>query len=450
MRMRSFLKVAAVAAVALLAPAAPLLGGAPAARAQDTTKLTMWLDTTGGAETADCIRANAIDPFNELGKGISVEATMLANNWDATRTALAGGGGPDIVGTPGPSFAMQLALAGQLADLTGYADKFGWNERFSQGSLNIGMGADGKLYSLPTEVETLVLYYNTNVFKEHGWEPPKTLDEFMALAKTVKEAGLIPLAGGNAEWRPTNEWFVGEFLNHYAGPQKVYDALTGKAQWTDPDFATAMEMLAQLQKDGDFMGGLDRYYTATDAERLSAFGDGKAAMNIEGSWFVSNAPLYFGEAAGNSNDWGWVPMPSKDGSAIYDLGVGQTYSVNAKSANPEAAATFLDFYYSPATMARLLSECGLMPAPMSLEGQDLSKVDPRLSEIIAGLDKAYAENNYGYTTWTFWPPATETYLIENVEKVWSGDMSVADYLAGMQKQFDTDKAAGAVPPIPAR
>ena len=61
----------------------------------------MWLDTTGGAEGAQCVVENAVDPFNALGKGVKVKATLQANNWDATRTSLAGGAGPDVIGTPG-------------------------------------------------------------------------------------------------------------------------------------------------------------------------------------------------------------------------------------------------------------------------------------------------------------------------------------------------------------
>ena len=73
-----------------------------------------------------------------------------------------------------------------------------------------------------------------------------------------------------------------------------------------------------------------------------------------------------------------------------------------------------------------------------------------LAEINASLNEAYAANNYGYTTWTFWPPESETYLIEEVEKVWAGDVTVEDYLAGHQEKFDAERAAGAAPPVPAR
>src|SRR5215204_2713372 len=437
-----------ILAILVIAPLATL--SAPAALAQDPVEIKLWLGVTSGSTAAETAVEQAVDAYNALGNGTTVNATVQANNWPATQTAVAGGAGPDIVGTPGPSFAMQLAQAGRLVPLDEFAEQFGWADRFAEGSLDLGT-TNGHLYSIPDQIETLVLYYNKTLFEQNEWEPPTTRDELVALAEQIDAAGVIPFANANAEWRPANEWFVGEFLNHNAGgPQKVYDALTGSAQWTDPDFVDAIEVLNQMQQNGWFAGGLDRYYTLTEAEAGSMFGAGEAAMKIEGTWFLENVNNYFGEAAGNENDWGWVPMPSASGEPIFDLGIGQTYSINANSANPEATAQFLDFYFSPETQARLLANCGVVPAAVNLEGQDLSAVNPGLTEILAALGEAFAANNYGYTTWTFWPPESETFLIEEVEKVWAGEMTAEDYLQGHQEVFDKEREAGAVPPIPER
>lgn len=446
--MGKLLSAIVVIGLMLIPPMASVSGSQ--VRAQESTEITMWINTTSGSTTAECVVEHAVDVFNAMDNGITVDATIQANSWPATQTAVAGGAGPDVVGTPGPSFAMQLALAGRLVPLDDFAEQFGWYDRFAEGSLDLGM-ADGQLYSIPNEIETLVLYYNKTLFEQNEWQPPTTLDELMTLAEEVNAAGIIPFANANAEWRPANEWFVGEFLNHSAGgPQLVYDALTGSASWTDPDLVAAIEALNQMQQNGWFNGGLDRYYTGTMAEVGSKFGAGEAAMKIEGSWFLSNVGEFFGEAAGNENEWGWVPFPSVTGEAIFDLGIGSTQSINANSEHPEETAQFIDYYFSPETQARLLVECGLVPAAVDLEGQDLTGVNPGLAEILAAMNEAFAAGNYGYTTWTFWPPESETYLIEEIEKVWAGEMTAEEYLQGHQEIFDAEREAGAVPPIPER
>jgi raffinose/stachyose/melibiose transport system substrate-binding protein len=409
----------------------------------------MWFNSTGGAETATCISEQAIDTFNEQSDSVEVTATLQANSWDATRTALAGGGGPDIVTTPGPSFAFELARAGQLLPLGDIAAEYGWDETFTPWALRLGE-VNGELYSMPSEVETLVLYYNKTLFEENGWTAPKTLDELMTLSEQIDAAGVIPFAHTNAEWRATNEWFVGEFINHTAGPEKVYQALTGAAEWTDPDFVSAIEMLTQMQQNGWFMGGLDRYYTTASATSFAMLAEGEAAMKIEGTWAVTDLNTYFGEEAGNSNEWGWVPVPSTTGDPIFDLGIGTTYAINQNTESPEAAAEFLSYFFSPEVQAALAVQCGLVPAPVELEPNALEGLDPRYAEIIDAMNVASDAGDYGYTTWTFWPPRSDVYIYESIEKVWAGDMTAEEYLQGLQAIFDEESEAGDIPPIPER
>ena len=102
---RTLLVGAAAGATAVLASR---LGAA----AQDKPEITMWLDTFNGGETARCLVDGVLAPYGAAGTA-TVKATILPNSWDAARTALAGGGGPDVVVTPGPGTAFQLAKAGQ-------------------------------------------------------------------------------------------------------------------------------------------------------------------------------------------------------------------------------------------------------------------------------------------------------------------------------------------------
>ena len=437
-----------LAAAAVAAPALGLAGRVGPASAQDKPTIMMWFDTTNGVETANCMVEDVIGPYGETGTAV-VEPTLQANNWDAVRTALAGGEGPDLVGTPGPTFAFELAKAGQLLALDEYAASEKWSEQFLPWALSLGI-VDGKLYSIPNEVETLVLYYNKTVFTENGWTIPTTMADLMTLCQTISDAGIIPFAHGNQEWRPANEWFVGEFFTQVAGPQKVYEALTGVAKFTDPEFVEAITMLDTMQKNGWFMGGLDRYYTNGFADTDSALAAGEAAMKIEGTWWIQNVDQYWGEAAGNDMEWDWAPVPSKDGQPKFTLGVGSTQSINAKTEHPLEVAQFLTYFYSPESQATLLTECKLAPAPVAIPEDRLASIDPRQAAILTALNQASAANDYGYTTWTFFPPKTDTYLIESIEKVWAGDMTAEEYLQGMQAQFDQELAAGDIPPIPAR
>ena len=49
---------------------------------------------------------------------------------------------------------------------------------------------------------------------------------------------------------------------------------------------------------------------------------------------------------------------------------------------------------------------------------------------------------YGYTTWTFLPPATDTYLVSGMEEVWLNKISSADFLAKLDQTFKQEQGEG--------
>src|SRR5690606_11180394 len=60
----------------------------------------------------------------------------------------------------------------------------------------------GKPYVLKYVTSTYGLWYDANLFKEKGWTPPKTFDEFKSFCETAKSAGIVPYAyaGKNASY----------------------------------------------------------------------------------------------------------------------------------------------------------------------------------------------------------------------------------------------------------
>jgi raffinose/stachyose/melibiose transport system substrate-binding protein len=85
-----------------------------------------------------------------------------------------------------------------------------------------------------------------------------------------------------------------------------------------------------------------------------------------------------------------------------------------------------------------------------LEADALTDIDPRAASLYEALGTASDAGNYGYTTWTFWPPKSDVYIYEEIEKVWAGTITAEEYLAGLQQLFAEEQAAGDIPPIPER
>jgi len=83
----------------LAACAAPAAGPAGDSGAAEPEKVTIeyWFDPPTGGEGATCLVTTAVDPFNEASETIFVNAVSNPDTWNATRTAIAGGAGPDLV-----------------------------------------------------------------------------------------------------------------------------------------------------------------------------------------------------------------------------------------------------------------------------------------------------------------------------------------------------------------
>ncbi|MEZ4560536.1 MAG: hypothetical protein R2854_29570 [Caldilineaceae bacterium] len=127
----------------------PAGDGAAAEGGAEKTTIEFWFEPpSGGGESAACILTAVIDPFNAQSDTVFVNAVPQPQTWDSARTAIAGGGGPDIIGTPGPSFVYELAQAGRLAPLDGFVDQYAWTEHFVPWALQPGQRRRRALASL--------------------------------------------------------------------------------------------------------------------------------------------------------------------------------------------------------------------------------------------------------------------------------------------------------------
>ena len=172
-------------------------------------------------------------------------------------------------------------------------------------------------------------------------------------------------------------------------------------------------------------------------------------MMLTGSWGMTEIGDYFGDAAGNDATWEWAPLPTLSDDlppGIYPLGVGSTLSINEQADSPTDAAEYIDFLLDPERQGEGLAEAQLQPFPVKLTDADFPPgVDERLRRFYTDLGSS---TNLGYTTWTFWPPKSDTYIYQELDKVLLGDVEPADYCAGLDEVFRGELDEGKVAPVP--
>ena len=418
------------------------------ALSQEKAPISWWYETAA-PENQEYLRTLLVAPFNAANPQYDLSIDFRGSELDKQlRIAMLSGSGPDVVYTAGPSYVASMAQAGQLLALDDYAQKLGWNDRILPVFVELGK-YNGKLYALPKTYETLGLFYNKTLFDANGWTAPKTIAELETLAEAMKAKNIVPFAAGNADWRPTNEHYVSIILNSVAGPDNVYKALTGEIPWTAEPFVKAIDTLNKWWQAGYFG---PNYFSLTGEQAFAQVATGQAGMSPTGTWNFTNVPRYFPQ---NNAEPAFVGFPSGEGieGPVYALGVGSTFSIAATSKNPDGAAAVIDYVFSDKFYGEMNTVWqGEWNTPL----RDLSKVKvgdtvlPLYTETMKNLADSVNKNQYGYTTWTFLPPATVTYLVSGIEEVWLGKITTAQYLEKLDATFKQEKSEGKVPAIPAR
>ncbi len=158
---------------------------------------------------------------------------------------------------------------------------------FSDVSLKFASTADGKIMMAPQEGSIDGLFYNTEMFKKYGWNPPTTFDELLALVPKIKAEGISPLVTGGKDGRFA--WLASALLARSAGLDNFKALTSGDAMesWNDPKygFVSAMDKFNALVKSGAYPKGV-LGMSATEADQM--FAKGEAAMYYEGAWKPGN------------------------------------------------------------------------------------------------------------------------------------------------------------------
>lgn len=410
-------------------------------------KVSWWYEQAT-PDQQKLIQKDIVEPFAKANPDYSLVIDYRGNELDKQlRVAMLSGNGPDVVYTAGPSYVAPMAQSGQLMPLDDYAAKYKWQDRILPVFLKMGE-YNGKIYALPKTYETVGLFYNKTLFAQKNWQAPKTLDELETVADAMLKDGITPFAAGNADWRGANEWFVTLALNSVAGPENLTKALRGEMPWTAEPFVKSIDRLNSWWQKGYFG---KNYFSVTSSEQAAdAMASGKAGMMPTGTWQFQNVDTY-GKKAGS--EAGFVGFPSASGDPVFPLGIGSTFSIATKAKNPDGAAAAINYVFSPEVYETMNSAWqGEWNIPLKdiSNVKMASEVTPLFTETMKNLSSSVNDGKYGYTTWTFLPPATDSYVINGIEEVWLKKTTTADFLAKMDASFQKEMKAGKAPAVPAR
>lgn len=276
--------------------------------------------------------------------------------------------------------------AGDVEDLTtamgeqaiGYDSS--WKDSMLPGVADLVTLKDGKIYAVPSSVTTIQFFYNKKIFDDHGIEVPKTLDELLAAADRLRDAGVAPFTV-TGTFLPYMQMYWDYLALRYIGYDGLKSAIDGDAELaTLPGAAEAAAALEKVTAEGNFTAG----FRGTDftAAQMNFF-QGKAAMILMGSWLQGE----MADAIPADFELGTFAFPTVEGghgAADGLFGTINTYTIAAHSPNPSAGVEFVRFVSSKDNQEAMVE------STKSISGFRGVKAPAGFEDVTAQLEKGAA------------------------------------------------------------
>ncbi|WP_230398125.1 ABC transporter substrate-binding protein [Novisyntrophococcus fermenticellae] len=292
-----------------------------------------------------------INQFNDsIGKEKGVVVEGVVDDYTKWKTDVQAGNQVDIV----QHTFSTLDNSAQSLGFKAYEDIFPDDElkeqfaAFTSNALSLGQ-IQGKTYGLAFTFSTPILYINSKLFEDAGLDPtkpPKTWDETLAAAKTIKEA----TGKDGFGLAPDNGWTTEGIL--FSNGANVLNDDQTKAVFTSDEGVEALEMWKAFYTAG--VAGL-----GTDKDLMQEFSAGNLAMYLQSTSLYSG----FKEAA---EAGGWTlyggEMPGFGDKPSVPVNSGSCLAVRPDSDQKAAAIwEFIKFVTGKEGYTIITSEIGYLP-----------------------------------------------------------------------------------------
>lgn len=344
-------------------------------------EVTFWYSMGGLGQQAI---QTMVSKFNDSQKNIKVDAQFQGEYSDALnklKSTLKGGKVPDIIqlGDDSTRWMVDSKAAVPIQDLID-AEKYDISA-FEKNILAY-YTVDGKLYSMPFNNSTPVLYYNKDMFKKAGLDPekpPKNLDELIEYGKklVIKDAnGNMVQSACSIDDADINHWLFLEWL-----------CMQGLNYADNDDGRTQRATAVEYDKNG---GGLKILNKLKEVNQSGITNSAKKLNDIFGLFASGQSAMMIASTAGLNTvlttvdknfevGTGFFPSISPDDKGGVSVGGASLWLMDTKDpAQEKAAFEFIKFMASPEEQVYWNGQTGYFP--VTTKAYDLSEMQQRLKD----------------------------------------------------------------------
>jgi alpha-glucoside transport system substrate-binding protein len=266
------------------------------------------------------------------------------------RIRVDGGNPPDIAITPQPGSVCVFADAGEIVALEDMGMDIAALEA-AHGSyfMNLGVCADGKHYSIPTNANyKSIVWYNKPAFDAAGYTIPETWDDMVALSAQMVADGTTPWCIGfgsdAATGWPGTDW-IEDIMVRTAGADVYNQWVNHEIPFNDPAVQTAFDTFGEVMFGEGFVLGGPAGVAAIDFRDAPdpMFNDPPSCLMHRQASFISN---FFPEGVELGTEAAFFNFPAIDTSLpAAAMGGGELAMVFNN--RPEVAAAVLAYSQVP-------------------------------------------------------------------------------------------------------
>ncbi|WP_406152841.1 extracellular solute-binding protein [Streptomyces sp. NBC_01023] len=314
--------------------------GSTSRRTERATRITFWSALRGSQQV--------VDEFNRTHDRIQVDFQQIPSGnqggYAKLSNAARAGNAPDVATIEYPQVP-GFAIDGVARDITGLISD-GLRSRLLPQALGLTT-FEKRVYSVPLDVEPMVMHYRRDIFRQYGLDVPRTWDEFEAAARTVRARNpgrrLTTFATDGAAQFAAFAWQAGaQWFGTSGGAWNV--SLADR-----PSRRVAAYWQRLIDQDLVFVNAVDSQQN--DARIDSS----QVLVRLSGAW---DAGAQMAAYPGQKGKWAIAPLPQwDDREHVIGTHGGSTFAVTRSSRHPEAALEFIEWQvaHPDALRARLSS-----------------------------------------------------------------------------------------------
>ena len=307
-------------------------------------RISGWSSTP----TEDALLTDSIKAFQAANPGVNVKWEPIAQDYETVlKTNLAAGTEADVFYAD-IFWVDSVMKTGKLLALDDYMSKSGVSKNDFVPTLINAFTYQNKTYGIPKDFNTLGLVYNKDLFKAANVPEPTndwTWDDLKNAAKKLTSGSVVGLS------LPADAARFMPFLWAAGGDLANINNDKGQAA---VDFYTGFEAKDNVSKLPSELGM---------GWAGEAFEKGKAAMVFEGGWLPADLNNNF-----KSVNYGVVQMP-KGSAGKSNLIFTVSYSISAKTKNPNAAWALVNYLTGKDNQSKVLKAGFALPTRQALASE---------------------------------------------------------------------------------